>query len=378
MTTEYSPEIKTLLAIGAKDYALKKFDAAVESYADACQLYSALVQSTSNGSEDIQEEDPELLYLYGQALYQMAVTNNGLFGGADAKGNENNQEDGEENADDEDVEKGNGMFQFSEDVPLAEEDDAEEDDQEKEEQDEGEEEPIDEENKDQTEGANEQPEEEQQSDFEVAWEILDLSRTLFEQNLSKLTPPSPSSEAAKDLKLEYNSILFKIAEIYDLLGEISLETENFPQSIEDFTKSLDLKTKLFPFNSNLISEIHYKLSLSYEFNFNVEGHKELAIDHLSKAIKSIEARDEVDMELVKELKVKLSELQKDEDEKFNEQKKQILQGILGQSSADSSSATGSKVAAATAPVPANDLTSMVRKRKSKQDDSSNKKQKTWI
>ncbi|KAH3681443.1 hypothetical protein WICPIJ_007600 [Wickerhamomyces pijperi] len=371
MSIEYSPEIKQLLAKGAKDYALKNYEAAVESYAEACELYSALVASASKGEED--SEDPELLYLYGQALYQVAVTMNGLFGGADAQGEENNQEDGEEVENDEEVEKSNGMFQFSEDVPLAEEEDDEEEDGNKEVEQEEEDEEEDAEDQEQEGDAKKsesgQPVEEQQSDFEIAWEILDLSRTLFEHKLSTLSVPA--AESSQDLELEYNATLFKIAEIYDLLGEISLETENFPQSIEDFTKSLELKTKLFPFNSNLISEIHYKLSLAYEFNFTKDGHKELAIEHLSTAIKSIEARKEVDTQLIKDLNVKLTELKKDEDEKFNEQKKKILEGILGQSS---STGASSSTAASTS-APANDLTSMVRKRKPKQDEAANKKQK---
>jgi len=59
-------------------------------------------------------------------------------------------------------------------------------------------------------------------------------------------------------------LLERLADVYDLQSEISLENENFPLAIEDGRASLALKSLLFPPSSKFIGEIHLKLALALE------------------------------------------------------------------------------------------------------------------
>jgi HAT1-interacting factor 1 len=369
---EYTSEIKKYLEEGAKAYAAKNFELSVEHYGDACQLFS----QTHDG-----EEDPHLLHLYGKALFQLAQSRNGLFGGGDAEGTEKLDETETEKP----QEKKNGMFTFSEDVPLAEETDSgdeqpvqgevEEDDAENEGeyQDENQEQ----EQEQEQEQVQEQVQEplEEQTDFEVAWEVLDLARTLFEAELPSEPhdiPESPTESTDPAIQTR-----LKLSDIYDLLGEISLETENFKQAAEDFESLLKIRESIYPFESNMVSEAHYKLSLALEFNFEDEKAKEKAVDHLKKAISSIKKNQEQNADnknddLIKDLEIRLEDLQKDPNELFNQQKQEILKGILGEATGSSS---GGNQTTTTAPQQVNDLTSMVKKRKAKPGNDATKKLK---
>lgn len=351
--SEYSAEVSKLLESGAKSYAAKDYEEAVNHYGEACQIYS---------SDNEGKESPELLFLYGKALFQIAVSKNGIFGGnpneaaALTTKEENNGE-----------EKKNGMFQFSEDVPLAEEEDDADDDEEEEEKGEQEEEQK---------GEAEEKEEpqEEQSDFEIAWEILDLSRSLYEQSIGKTSLEQIPENAEKSTDPIVITKI-KLSDIHDLLGEISLETENFKQASEDFESLLKIREELYPFESELISEAHYKLSLALEFNFADSDSKKKAVEHLTKAIKSIKKKqesqkdDEKDLELIKDLESRLEDLQKDPNEAFDEQKNDIIKGILGE--VTSSDQQNSKPTTNNQPV--NDLTSIVKKRKAKQPVSNDTK-----
>lgn len=353
---QYTPNITKLLQEGAKSYAAKSFETAVDHYGEACQLFSQQHDAA---------EDPDLLLLYGKALFQLAQSNNGLFGdNPDAKRKEDaGNEDDDSAAAVAKTEGGNGMFTFSEDVPLAEEDDSEEeqnDEQEQQERVEDNEEEEEDEQQQQQDG-NQEQEEEEQTDFEVAWEILDLARTLFESK------PEDKSD---------NDTNQKLSDIYDLLGEISLETENFSQASDDFESLLKIRESMYPFESNLVSEAHYKLSLALEFNFCNDKCRERAVHHLERAIDSIKQNQEKsksdetkDDDLIKDLQIRLDDLKKDPNELLEQQKQEILKGILGEA-ASSSTAT---VTPAAATKPVNDLTSIVKKRKAKPSNDTSKR-----
>ncbi|CCH43304.1 hypothetical protein BN7_2852 [Wickerhamomyces ciferrii] len=359
--SQYSDEVSKLLESGAKSYASKEFEDAVSNYGEACQIYS-------NDNEG--KESPDLLFLYGKALFQVAVSKNGIFGGnPDEAAALTSKDDVKE-----DTPK--GLFQFSEDVPLAEEEDEEDEEEDKEQNNEEEEE----ENNDDQDQEQEQEPQEEQSDFEIAWEILDLSRSLYEQSLPenhKLQSIPEDAEASKDPIIITK---IKLSDIHDLLGEISLETENFKQASEDFESLLTIREELFPFESELISEAHYKLSLALEFNFNDSESKIKAINHLTKAIESIKLKqsnqknEDKDLDLIKELESRLDDLQKDPNEAFDQQKNDIIKGILGEVTSTDSKQNSSSTSS-TNNQPINDLTSIVKKRKSKPGQIANDKNK---
>ncbi|GME81989.1 unnamed protein product [Ambrosiozyma monospora] len=373
---KYNDEILKLLQLGAEAYAEKNYELSVELYSEACE----------KSNVETGQDDPDLLYLYGKSLYENAVSKNGVLGASTAAASEQNakaQSESSKNVSgpgEKDGEK--GMFQFNE--QLAEEEDDEEPKKEEEEDDDDDEAtpPIQEE---QDEEENNEDKSEEQTDFEVAWEILDLTRTIFQGELdeaiSKLddsekeklsVTPYLKSDSDKEIQAIESPVISlkrKLAEVYDLLGDISLETENFKQATQDLNTLVKLRTELYPFKSGLVTEAYYKLSLALEFCTDDLKSIPRAIEAMENTVKSIKERaadpdeKDVDPSLVTEMELRLSELKKG-DEKIKAEKAKIMEDIMGQIATPA--ASDSKPAVAV-----NDLTSMVKKRKPK--DSAGKK-----
>lgn len=378
----YSDEINELVSAGARLYAAKEFDDASEKYAEACE----------NFSNEHGEEDADLLLLYGKSLFQSAVLKSEVFGGSGG-----NEENDDENKEKEGEQEDDSNFQFCDDAPLAEEGDDEGGAvaaEEKEEEESGKE-------AEKQDAAGEE-EEEEQSDFEVAWEILDLTRSLFEKKLEKVQSQGEKlkspylSRDNEETDNEFVILTKKLSETYDLLGEVSLEAENFPQSAIDLQNCLDLRLKLYnPENSSLISESHYKLSLALEFCVEDPELRSKACEQMRLAIESVRDRNNKEEDpakkkdnddLVQDLEVRYQELERDPAEDLKNEQMNIIKGILGEPSneGDDTSPVAnlvndlSSVVKKKSSKPAvNDLTSMVKKRKStsKNDESSKKSKK---
>ncbi|OAQ65793.1 histone H1-binding protein [Pochonia chlamydosporia 170] len=113
----------------------------------------------------------------------------------------------------------------------------------------------------------EAPEEEEDDDLATAFEILDLARVCYEKQLEQLNKDDEESkgkEAAEDSP-SVRHIKERLADTHDCLAEISLENERYPNAIEDGRVSLNYKLELYPEDSEIIAEAHYKLSLALEF-----------------------------------------------------------------------------------------------------------------
>ena len=204
---------------------------------------------------------------------------------------------------------------------------------------------------------------------------MDLARSLFEQQLEKcLDKPSKTPYLATDSEEpqnKYVTITKKLSEVYDLLGEVSLESENFPQAAADLQKSLELREQLYDSQlSALVSESHYKLSLALEFCVEDPNLRAKSAEQMRLAIASVERRNETEkneakkkdnLELLNELKERYADLRKDPAEEFDEQKLDIIKGILGEASETGEKSDPNK-AKRTA---VNDLSGMVKKKKPK-------------
>lgn len=389
----YSTEINKLIAEGSKLYATKEFDQASGKYADACEAFNI----------EHQKDDADLLLLYGKALFQSAVLNSEVFGGNPSNDNDNKKDDSNGQGDkNEQNNEDDGNFQFHDDAPLAEEDDDQINDKddiqeeaEGEESEEEQEEEEEEENDQGNENDEQDGEEQEQSDFEIAWEILDLTRSLFEEKINdiklkdsfqELTPPylkSDNEETSNDFII----LTKKLSETYDLLGEVSLESENFQQSALDLQNCLDLRLKLYkPENSSLISESHYKLSLALEFCIEDPKLRLKAAEQVKLAIDSIKLRNshETDSkkkkensDLIKDLLVRYQELEKDPAEELQLQQMDIIKGILGEATSQSAEGSSSSSKKSVQSIPTitpaiNDLSSMVKKRKPAKSSSGSK------
>ncbi|TWU71699.1 hypothetical protein ED733_002856 [Metarhizium rileyi] len=109
--------------------------------------------------------------------------------------------------------------------------------------------------------------EEEDDDLATAFEILDLARVCYQkqlEQLSKADEESKDKEPAQDLP-SVRHIKERLADTHDCLAEISLENERYPNAIEDGRVSLNYKLELYPEDSEIIAEAHYKLSLALEF-----------------------------------------------------------------------------------------------------------------
>lgn len=336
----YSKEITALVAEGSKAYSGKDYEVACDRYSKACETF----QQENN------RDDPDLLFLYGKALYQLAVATAGVLG-AEVATNTNkpasNDDEETENSEQFQLE---APMAIGEEVPQAEE----------EEEEEKKEEANDEAN-DENE-AEEEPENGGNSLFEEAWDVLEMARSVWQKDY-ETNPEDPTA-------------LKKLAEVYDLLGEVSLEAENFPQLLLDFKQCLEFRQKICkddPSNE-LVVEATYKIALSEEYC----GNRDLAITYLDKAIALLAQQDGDDAkmkqnkELIQDLTTKKEDIKRDQQDEEAEQMAQ-LKGLIG----EAFNPLGAS-APALAPPQAkavNDLTGMVKKRKAKPSGGEAKKAK---
>lgn len=335
----YSEEVNKFVADGTHALATKEYDNAVSSYAEACTSF--------NKAEN--RDDPHLLFLYGKALFQSGVNKSSLLGQVNQPEPEEEENQGflESNLVDVGVSE-----QGDEEKPDVEEPDAEKPDTEKHESDQ---------------------DEEEQPDLEAAWDILDLARNLFQKELQNEKPkPKPVSKTAPDLT--YCNLLTRLSETYDLLGEVSLETENFPQAASDLELCLELRQDLYEPDSALISESHYKLSLALEFcsepdlRAKAAEHVKAALD-IVKQRKENETDDEekkINEEMAGDLEERYEELRQEPQLAIKSEQMDIIKGLLG-GVAEPKAKTSTQI---------NDLSGMVKKRKPKSDDQKNKKART--
>merc|ERR1711936_42926 len=124
--------------------------------------------------------------------------------------------------------------------------------------------------------AQAQEEEEDPSNLQLAWEMLELAKSIFSKHADSL-------EAADPTRLELES---KLSETYQTLGEVSIENENYPQAIEDLTMCLRRRQDLLPEDNRSVAETHYQLGVALGFNTQFDE----AVNALNDAISVLEKR----------------------------------------------------------------------------------------
>ncbi|KAL8930865.1 MAG: hypothetical protein Q9208_000406 [Pyrenodesmia sp. 3 TL-2023] len=270
-------DLETLVAQATSKYAVKDYDAAADFYSQATEI-----QAEING--EMSPKNADLLYAYGRCLYHAAVRNSDVLGskvaggkqqagsekppkqkgkrtdaagtgktdGGPAMGEEGAAQStgdsggptGSEAAQDQ---VGKPYFQFTGDENLEESD-----------------EEVDEQQPDEESG---EAGEEEEDDFANAFEVLDLARVLLLKRLEEEQGEVQNKSRADQNEAESTRQLKeRLADTHDLQAEISLEGERFPNAVDDLRAALELKKELFPEESSLIAEAHYKLSLALEFS----------------------------------------------------------------------------------------------------------------
>ncbi|ODA83137.1 hypothetical protein RJ55_01647 [Drechmeria coniospora] len=406
----------TLADLSAKGTALY----AHRSYEEATEIFSraSILQAEING--ETAPENAEILFHYGRSLFKVGQSKSDVLGGpavadkgAAAKGASHNIiKDATEGAGrslDEGDEPAGGpappaetvpedeagagkkaeakegavdakklLFQFSGDENFDEPDDDDDDAPE--------------------------GQEEDDDDLATAFEILDLARVCYLKQLEKLTPEQGTAEddAAPDPEpSSVRHIKERLADTHDCLAEISLENERYPAAIEDGRVSLKYKMELYPEESEIVAEAHYKLSLALEFASvtvsDEEGKnakreavdqqlRDEAVEEMELAIKSFKLKmqgKEVDLatmaspedndlarqaisemkEVVADMEQRLVDLRKDHidaSKLLGASEANALGGILGAALGESAAETLARVQEATKT--ATDLTGLIRKK----------------
>lgn len=88
---------------------------------------------------------------------------------------------------------------------------------------------------------------------------------LFERKLEAPEEGEDKGKAVGDSSMTKH-IKERLADTHDLLAEISLENERFPDAVRDFRSALSYKEALYPLESEIIAEAYFKLSLALEFS----------------------------------------------------------------------------------------------------------------
>ncbi|KAK8869524.1 hypothetical protein IAR55_000090 [Kwoniella newhampshirensis] len=344
------------VAEGKKAIALKQWEEGVAKYADALELMGQLVG-------DFDPQMAPLLLSYGKALYELAFSQQGVMG----------KDEGSKEADDavrqatlEDAPSKKSNFVFSAD-PAS-------DDEEDDNIPAGDSTPAEGEASGQNgNGDAGEDGDEPEDDYNAAWEVLDVARTIYQKMVEGL-----KEGEGKETRLT-------LADCYLALGDVSCETENFPQAVQDYSSALAIKSALLPPSSRALASVHYQLATVLEFTPNRRAD---ALSHVEKAVQGFKAR-KVELESASSSSTEnLSEEVKKMSDKERENELNDVEALLGDMEVKIEELKGapdagdlvsesishllgqpaeSSAVASTIDVsgPVNDLTSMVRKKKPK-------------
>uniref|UniRef100_A0A2K6T7F6 Nuclear autoantigenic sperm protein n=1 Tax=Saimiri boliviensis boliviensis TaxID=39432 RepID=A0A2K6T7F6_SAIBB len=134
-------------------------------------------------------------------------------------------------------------------------------------------------------------EEEEIGNLELAWDMLDLAKIIFKR------------QETKEAQLY-------AAQAHLKLGEVSVESENYVQAVEEFQSCLNLQEQYLEAHDRLLAETHYQLGLAYGYNSQYDE----AVAQFSKSIEVIEKRMAVLNEQVKEAERSSAECKKEIEE----------------------------------------------------------------
>jgi len=138
--------------------------------------------------------------------------------------------------------------------------------------------------------------------LEMAWEVLELARLIYSN--------------VPEYKLE-------LAEVFLVIGDLSMESDNMEQAVLDYAQCLSLREKLLPPEDRRLAETHYSMGLAQEYQHKVKE----ALEHYSMAHKilgvkvselKLSEKEEIDAEvsdlqaILEELAAKIEDLSKGE------------------------------------------------------------------
>eukprot|EP00092_Neocalanus_flemingeri_P013850 GFUD01014941.1.p1 GENE.GFUD01014941.1~~GFUD01014941.1.p1 ORF type:complete len:448 (-),score=143.95 GFUD01014941.1:108-1394(-) len=351
------------LSTGKRHMLCQDIPAAVESLGEACELMSVEFGEKA-------PECAEAYFYYGKALLEMARLESGVLGNAlDGDGeSEKSEEDEEMEGDESQEEEGAAGEANAGGLKEAEAEKSETDSVEGEKK-EGEDA-----------AAQEVEDEDDPSNLQLAWEMLELAKMVFTEQLEG----EKKGSITPDVK---TTIEKKLCETFLTLGEVSLENENYVQAVEDLSLCLDRQKASLPSDSRSIAETHYQLGVALGFHMKFEEavvSLEAAIAVLDARITNLKSKTESPDEtkkdnifhtrekeiaeiesLIPEIKEKITDTNEMKDEsvrKVAEMKEQIGFGSSSSSGAGSSSSSST-----VKPISAKPISSISIKRKAESD-----------
>ncbi|XP_062285157.1 nuclear autoantigenic sperm protein-like [Scomber scombrus] len=115
--------------------------------------------------------------------------------------------------------------------------------------------------------AEKDSDDEEVDNLQLAWEMLEVAKVIYTRK-----------EAKEDQLMA--------AQTHLKLGEVSAESGNYTQALEDFQECLKLQLKHLDSDSRLLAETHYQLGLTY----NMDHQYSQAIEELNSSISVIKSR----------------------------------------------------------------------------------------
>uniref|UniRef100_A0A8C5KP28 Nuclear autoantigenic sperm protein n=1 Tax=Jaculus jaculus TaxID=51337 RepID=A0A8C5KP28_JACJA len=134
-------------------------------------------------------------------------------------------------------------------------------------------------------------EEEEIGNLELAWDMLDLAKIIFKRQ-------------------ETREAQLCAAQAHLKLGEVSVESENYIQAVEEFQACLNLQEQYLEAHDRLLAETHYQLGLAYGYNSQYDE----AVSQFNKSIEVIEKRMAVLNDQMKEAEGSFTEYEKEIEE----------------------------------------------------------------
>ncbi|KAJ3238955.1 hypothetical protein HDU81_006770 [Chytriomyces hyalinus] len=341
--TSDAAEKEKLIAEGKSLQAKGDFEGAVAVLGEASRITAEL-----SGFESVEYADA--MFLYGSALLAYAMARTSPLGASSVPAQETEAELGGLN------EKDASRFVFSGDdadmdaPPSSSSVDqkAENGEMEGDANDDGDD--NDEENSDgQEEGGEGEEEDGLEVDMRLAWESLDLARVVYQK----------MGAAGEE----------KMADVLLALGDVSLEQGLWDQAIEDFSAATDLKRKNLAPENRELAEAQYKLGLAHEFAKNLTTSLECihgVIATLQAKLNSLKAlTGEKVTDKVKSEIVDVEELVQEMHSKIDDLHLQIEESKKAAAAAEPDDASTSTLGStSTAPANVNDISGLVKSKKS--------------
>ncbi|KAF2105577.1 hypothetical protein BDV96DRAFT_509192 [Lophiotrema nucula] len=279
-------KLEELTQAAALQYKREKFPEASELYSQATELQAEL-----NG--EMAPENADLLYLYGKALYKVAIATSDVLGGKVAQ-EDKNKKKAEKKAKAESAAEGsskvaNGAkteqkgetvdskpyFQLTGDENWTDSED-------------------DEDATEEAEGGAEG--EEEQDDFGNAFQVFDMARVLYAKKIEGLDGTG-KGKSKTDISPESKQARERLADCYNFLVDIAFENETYHSAIPDARSALEIQQEFLDSWHPYVTEAHFKLSLALEFASVSKLRSEQADMEVGD---SAEAKQEVDIGLRKE------------------------------------------------------------------------------